>query len=113
MFLLEYTPDKEAKALHIFSWVASIFGIFFVLAGHQHYTIDCVMAVTISHRLFVHYHLSTLSGHSDLGEKWVGLAFPMFSWMESDSEGAVYHTYEWPWQAKWRPLNASSVKEKY
>ena len=54
LFLLEYTPDKQAKALHVFSWVASIFGVFFVLAGHQHYSIDCVMAGKLnSNALFV------------------------------------------------------------
>ena len=100
LFLLEYTPDRTAKPLHIFSYVATMFGIFFVLASHQHYSIDTLMAVVISHRLFVHYHLSALSLDDAMYQKYIGLAFPFFGWFEEDVKGTLSHAYELPWRAK-------------
>lgn len=38
------------------SWLTAITGMFFILAGHQHYTIDILIAWVLSSRLFVYYH---------------------------------------------------------
>jgi hypothetical protein len=41
---------------HTMCWVANLFGIFFILAAHEHYTIDCLIAFYLSSRLFLYYH---------------------------------------------------------
>uniref|UniRef100_A0A1I8ED92 SAM domain-containing protein n=1 Tax=Wuchereria bancrofti TaxID=6293 RepID=A0A1I8ED92_WUCBA len=50
-FITEYTPDSW-HILHTFTWVLNLFGIFFILAGHEHYSIDVFVAFCISSRMF-------------------------------------------------------------
>jgi len=42
--------------LHFLSWLTALTGMFFILAGHQHYSIDILIALVLSSRLFVYYH---------------------------------------------------------
>ncbi|VDM23026.1 unnamed protein product [Wuchereria bancrofti] len=44
------TPDSW-HILHTFTWVLNLFGIFFILAGHEHYSIDVFVAFCISSRI--------------------------------------------------------------
>jgi hypothetical protein len=51
-FITEYTP-RHIYYLHTLSWMMNMFGIFFILAAHEHYSIDVFVAFYISSRLFL------------------------------------------------------------
>ena len=73
----------------------NLFGIFFILAAHEHYSIDVFIAFYITTRLFLYYH--TLANtrayqHSRRARIW----FPMFSFFECNVNGPVPNQYNWP-----------------
>ncbi|XP_035462346.2 sphingomyelin synthase-related protein 1 isoform X1 [Scophthalmus maximus] len=93
-FVTEYTP-RNWHLIHTISWVLNLFGIFFILAAHEHYSIDVFIAFYITTRLFLYYH--TLANtrayqHSRRARIW----FPMFSFFECNVNGPVPNQYHWP-----------------
>jgi hypothetical protein len=56
-FITDYT-SRKIHFLHTFSWICNIFGIFFILAAHEHYSIDVFVAFYISSRKETEYNLS-------------------------------------------------------
>lgn len=74
-----------------------MFGIFFILAAHEHYSIDVFVAFYISSRLFLYYH--TLSNNQALMQKdsnRTRIWFPLFSFFESSVDGIVPNEFETP-----------------
>lgn len=74
-----------------------MFGIFFILAAHEHYSIDVFVAFYISSRLFLYYH--TLSNNQALMQRdstRTKVWFPLYSYFESGVEGIVPNEYETP-----------------
>lgn len=74
-----------------------MFGIFFILAAHEHYSIDVFVAFYITSRLFLYYH--TLSNNQALMQRdstRTRIWFPMFSFFENSVDGIVPNEYETP-----------------
>ncbi|CAL1528679.1 unnamed protein product [Lymnaea stagnalis] len=97
-FITEYTPRKY-YFVHIASWCLNFFGIFFLLAAHEHYSIDVFMAFYLSSRLFMYYH--TLANNRALMAPDAGRTrvwFPLFSFFESKCEGRVSNHFELPFK---------------
>ncbi|GFO38820.1 sphingomyelin synthase-related protein 1-like [Plakobranchus ocellatus] len=95
-FITEYTPRKYYYA-HIMSWCLNLFGIFFLLAAHEHYSIDVFVAFYLSSRLFMYYH--TLAHNRALqaaDARRTRIWFPLFAFFESKCEGRVPNTLEFP-----------------
>lgn len=95
-FITEYTP-RSLYYLHTFTWVLNMFGIFFILAAHEHYSIDVFIAFYISTRLFLYYH--TLANNRDLMQrdsKRTRIWFPLFSFFEARVGGIVPNELQWP-----------------
>ncbi|KAJ8418208.1 hypothetical protein AAFF_G00139170 [Aldrovandia affinis] len=93
-FVTEYTP-RTWNFIHTLSWVLNLFGIFFILAAHEHYSIDVFIAFYITTRIFLYYH--TLANtrayqQSRRARVW----FPMFSFFECNVNGPVPNEYCWP-----------------
>ncbi|XP_065164684.1 ceramide phosphoethanolamine synthase isoform X1 [Atheta coriaria] len=95
-FITEYTP-RHLYFLHTLTWIMNMFGIFFILAAHEHYSIDVFVAFYISSRLFLYYH--TLSNNQALMQRdstRTRIWFPLFSYFESEVDGIVPNEFETP-----------------
>lgn len=90
--------------LHITSWVLNTFGIFFILAAHEHYSIDVFIAFYITSRMFLYYH--SLANNRALHQRdsfRTKIWFPMFSYFEAQIDGIVPNEYS-------NPLSRSNIQ---
>jgi hypothetical protein len=74
-----------------------MFGIFFILSAHEHYSIDVFVAFYITSRLFLYYH--TLANNQALMQRdsnRTRIWFPLFSFFESSVDGIIPNEYESP-----------------
>ncbi|KAG1684724.1 Sphingomyelin synthase-related protein 1 [Nymphon striatum] len=95
-FITEYTPINWYY-LHTVTWVLNLFGIFFILAGHEHYSIDVFIAFYITTRLFLYYHsLANNRALMQRDSQRTRIWFPLFSYFESKVDYIVPNEYEWP-----------------
>ncbi|KAK7919170.1 hypothetical protein WMY93_010454 [Mugilogobius chulae] len=93
-FVTEYTP-RNWHFIHTLSWVLNLFGIFFILAAHEHYSIDVFIAFYITTRLFLYYHtLANTRAYQQ--SRRARIWFPMFSFFECNVNGPVPNEYCWP-----------------
>ncbi|XP_030572742.1 sphingomyelin synthase-related 1 [Drosophila novamexicana] len=95
-FITEYTP-RNLYFLHTLTWLLNMFGIFFILAAHEHYSIDVFVAFYITSRLFLYYH--TLANNRALMQSdstRTRIWFPMFSYFESSVDGIIPNEFDTP-----------------
>lgn len=106
--------------LHIITWILNIFGMFFILAAHGHYSIDVLIAFVITSRMFLYYHAlannRALYQHDSYRLK---IWFPMFSYFEANVNGIVPNEYDNPlsvenikWFVAYVPIFLRSMKNK-
>ena len=82
-------------SIHTLSWVLNLFGIFFILAGHEHYSIDVFVAFYISTRLFLYYHtLANTRALYQPDRQRTKVWFPLFSFFESGVRDIVPNQFE-------------------
>ncbi|VIO88583.1 Uncharacterized protein BM_BM13035 [Brugia malayi] len=94
-FITEYTPDSW-HILHTFTWVLNLFGIFFILAGHEHYSIDVFIAFCISSRMFLYYHAYAYQFSSARSDNRMRLWFPLGWFFEAGGQGRVANDFDLP-----------------
>jgi len=99
-FITEYTT-RSIYFLHTFTWVCNCFGIFFILAAHEHYSIDVFIAFYITSRLFLYYHTlvnnrALFKSHQSFDAKRTWFYFPLFSFFEQNIDGRVPNEFELP-----------------
>jgi len=99
-FITEYT-SRRIYFLHTFTWLCNCFGVFFILAAHEHYSIDVFVAFYITSRLFLYYHtlvnnraVSKYQESFDAKRTW--FYFPLFSFFEQNIEGRIPNVFELP-----------------
>lgn len=96
-FLSITDTPRHLYFLHTFTWMLNMFGIFFILAAHEHYSIDVFVAFYITSRLFLYYH--TLANNQALMQRdsnRTRIWFPLFSFFEASVDGIVPNKYESP-----------------
>ena len=110
-----YFSDSPRRMhfLHTFSWIMNLFGIFFILCAHEHYSIDVFIAFYLTSRLFLYYH--TLANNRALMQqdrRRTRVWFPLFSFFESRCDGIVPNEYEWPlpWPKPFKKWCDNSLK---
>lgn len=96
IYLVQFldTP-RRLYFLHTLTWLLNMFGIFFILAAHEHYSIDVFVAFYITSRLFLYYH--TLANNQALMQRdstRTRIWFPMFSYFESSVNGIIPNEYD-------------------
>lgn len=94
LFALLVDTPRNLYFLHTCTWLLNMFGIFFILAAHEHYSIDVFIAFYIASRLFLYYHTlannqALMSGDSNRTRIW----FPLFSYFESSVDGIIPNEY--------------------
>jgi len=99
-FITEYT-SRRIYFLHTFTWVLSCFGVFFILAAHEHYSIDVFVAFYISSRLFLYYHTlvnnrAVTKYQESFDAKRTWFYFPLFSFFEQNIDGRVPNEFQLP-----------------
>jgi hypothetical protein len=122
-FITEYT-SRRIYFLHTFTWVLSCFGVFFILAAHEHYSIDVFVAFYITSRLFLYYHTlvnnRAVTKYQEVGEvlhleylclkinlmlnsffksfdaKRTWFYFPLFSFFEQNIDGRIPNEFQLP-----------------
>lgn len=96
LLTLIYTDTPRSwNFIHTLSWVLNLFGIFFILAAHEHYSIDVFIAFYITTRLFLYYHtLANTRAYQQ--SRRARIWFPMFSFFECNVNGPVPNEYCWP-----------------
>lgn len=111
-FINEYSPSGW-KGLHIFTWILNCFGMFFILAAHEHYSIDVFIAFYIASRLFLYYHSLRPPGDDIEGER-MRTFFPMYSYLEECMTGMVPNEFELPWVSlyKWIAAQKEQIQSK-
>jgi len=107
-FITEYTPESW-HMLHTATWVLNFFGIFFILAGHEHYSIDVFIAFYISSRMFLYYHTYAYN-HNNLTstDARMRLWFPLGWFFESGGVGRVENVFDLPIPVRWKVRSTSA-----
>jgi len=99
-FITEYT-SRRIYFLHTFTWVCNCFGVFFILAAHEHYSIDVFIAFYITSRLFLYYHTlvnnrALFRSHQGMDAKRTWFYFPLFSFFEQNIDGKIPNEFAFP-----------------
>ncbi|KAI7794641.1 hypothetical protein IRJ41_020511, partial [Triplophysa rosa] len=100
LFIQEYSPRTLLwRFYHVICWLLSAVGVVCILAAHEHYTVDVVVAYFITSRLFYWYHTmannQTLraSPRNYLNRTWWNFAF---NFLEKNVKTTVPCTFSWP-----------------
>ncbi|CAF1024878.1 unnamed protein product [Didymodactylos carnosus] len=92
-FINEYSP-RSYHLLHLLTWLMAFTGIFFILAGHQHYSIDVLIAGILASRLFIYYHmLANNKTFLQRDIKRMRIWLPLFVYFEENVLTAIPNEY--------------------
>ncbi|CAF1532923.1 unnamed protein product [Adineta ricciae] len=104
--ITEYTTS-DFYVVHLISWFCNLFGMILILAAHEHYTIDVLIAFFLTSRLFLYYHsLANNAALHSRTDKRLSIWFPMFSYFEKNIQCMVPNVFRVPW-----PLTLFRVHE--
>ncbi|UJR20996.1 hypothetical protein I4U23_024096 [Adineta vaga] len=95
--ITEYTTS-DFYVIHLLSWLCNILGMILILAAHEHYTIDVLIAFFLTSRLFLYYHsLANNAVLHSITDNRLSIWFPMFSYFERNTQCMVPNVLRIPW----------------
>lgn len=104
---------SDFYVLHLLSWFCNIFGMLFILAAHEHYTIDVFIAFFLTSRLFLYYHsLANNAVLHSVSDNRLSIWFPMFSYLERNIQCMVPNRFRVPWPLTVLSQNDESERPK-
>ena len=79
-------------------WALQLTGLFFILAAHEHYSVDVFIAFYLTSRLFLYYHTMADNKAALMVQKdrRLKFCFPLFSYFESNTQSKIKNEYECP-----------------
>uniref|UniRef100_A0A3B4A7Q9 Sphingomyelin synthase-like domain-containing protein n=1 Tax=Periophthalmus magnuspinnatus TaxID=409849 RepID=A0A3B4A7Q9_9GOBI len=98
LFIKEYSP-RWMWWYHWACWILSASGVVCILVGHEHYSVDVVVAYYITTRLFWWYHtmanthVKSISQNNLLSRVWWN---PVFNFLERNVQAVVPVEFSWP-----------------
>ncbi|XP_054635848.1 phosphatidylcholine:ceramide cholinephosphotransferase 2 isoform X1 [Dunckerocampus dactyliophorus] len=112
LFIKEYSP-RSFWWYHLMCWLLSAVGVVCILVGHEHYSVDVVVAYFVTTRLFWWYHTMAnvqcqCSPNNYLTNVWWN---PLFNFMERNVHMPVPCVYGWP--ISWAPACLKNPCKKY
>ena len=97
-FFFSSDTTADFYVIHLLSWFCNIFGMILILAAHEHYTIDVLIAFFLTSRLFLYYHsLANNAVLHSISDKRLSIWFPMFSYFERNIQCMVPNVLRVPW----------------
>ncbi|XP_062305020.1 phosphatidylcholine:ceramide cholinephosphotransferase 2 [Osmerus eperlanus] len=98
LFIKEYSPPSMWWYQWL-CWLLSAVGVVCILIGHEHYSIDVVIAYFITSRLFWWYHtMAHTQGLRGVPNNYLSRTWwnPVFNFLEKNVLEAVPCTFSWP-----------------
>ncbi|XP_022087554.1 sphingomyelin synthase-related protein 1-like isoform X3 [Acanthaster planci] len=98
LFFTEYTPSR-CRLFHFLAWVTAGASLFFIVAAHEHYTVDVLIGMIVTSLIFLYYHtLANTRAHLHRDLYRVRVWLPFFHYLEAKIDGVVPNEYEWPFR---------------
>ncbi|CAF0881250.1 unnamed protein product [Didymodactylos carnosus] len=94
--ITEYTTS-DFYVIHLMSWICNIFGMFLILAAHEHYSIDVFIAFFLTSRLFLYYHSLANNLALTQNDTRLSIWFPMFSYFEKNVKCIIPNVFRIPY----------------
>ena len=89
---------SDFYVVHLLSWLCNILGMILILAAHEHYTIDVLIAFFLTSRLFLYYHsLANNAVLHSVSDNRLSIWFPMFSYFERNIQCMVPNVLRVSW----------------
>jgi len=110
----EYTP-RNLFLLHWLSMLCAALGVFFLMAGRGHYSVDVLIAYFVTTRLWWGYHtlantsIKNIHTNNELRNLWWWM---VFRYLEKNIPGPVPNRYSLPLPRSWRSYLNSKFNNK-
>ncbi|CAD5116828.1 DgyrCDS5674 [Dimorphilus gyrociliatus] len=100
MLIVDYTP-KYCRSMHFILWTSSFIAIILIIVGHEHYTVDVLLAFYITVQAYLHYHhladnLNNRNSNLPMQRRILDVFYPIVKYFEGNVQGCIPNEFELP-----------------